>query len=472
MNGKRITGIIILLMVIMSSISFPVIRTIFEDEEITCSETFGTAERGYESHTDATRTACEIDCMEPKNDSIINTTKVTLRWALSESQNLSMNYSVYVGESGESLYKKSTTNDTVYVLEDLDYDKTYFWQIVPESDADNNFSQSAVYSFTIKKQSPITAAAAEEEQDYLSVILGIALLFFVVIAFVIMRIQRHKNDKEMQKLDSEENDIIDAEIEHVPEPGKARSTYETRPVFEPEIRGSMENTLYRQEEIMPLAENEVRAASLISLIKAMEMMRQRAVATKQRNDFDISNIHLPTELELESTAEQMSEEILALPAPKVIEVEKKLQKVPIDELFLITPSGLLVQHYSLERESGLKEDVLAGMLTAVKSFISDSLSLLDRSADEESEINRIDFGKYSVLMYSGKTMSLVAITSHGNKESIMSQLKKSLGILEERFGHLIKDWDGDTSKVEDIKPCIEQMVKGELLEKPSPTGLV
>ena len=134
----------------------------------------------------------------------------------------------------------------------------------------------------------------------------------------------------------------------------------------------------------------------------------------------------------------------------------------IDELFLITPSGLLVQHYSLERESGLNEDVLAGMLTAVKSFISDSLSLLDKSADRDSEINRIDFGKYSVLMYSGKTLSLVGITSHEEKERIMDQLKKCLAILEDRYGHIIKDWDGDTSKVEDIKPCIEQMVRGEL----------
>jgi hypothetical protein len=195
----------------------------------------------------------------------------------------------------------------------------------------------------------------------------------------------------------------------------------------------------------------------------MEMLRARTAAAKRRDDFDISNIHLPTEREVGSLAEQASDEVLALPAPKIIEVKKELQKVPIDELFLITPSGLLVQHYSLERESGLNEDVLAGMLTAVKSFISDSLSLLDKSADGKSEINRIDFGKYSVLMYSGNTLSLVGITSHEEKEKVMDQLKKCLAILEERFGHIIKDWDGDTSKVEDIKPWIEQMVKGELV---------
>ncbi|MDP6156903.1 MAG: hypothetical protein QGH39_01675 [Candidatus Thermoplasmatota archaeon] len=301
-----------------------------------------------------------------------------------------------------------------------------------------------------------------EETDYLPIILGIALLIFIIIAYVFMRRQRREEEKEMQELDIAENHTIDAEIEHVPEPGKARSAAGIRAVYDSQTHGSIENPSYQQEQIMPVVEDEVKAASVISLIKAMEMLRQRTAAAKQRDDFDFSNIHLPTEKELDHTADEASEEILALPAPKLIEVKKEQQKVQIDELFLITPSGLLVQHYSLERESGLNEDVLAGMLTAVKSFISDSLSLLDKSADRDSEINRIDFGKYSVLMYSGKTLSLVGITSHEEKERIMDQLKKCLAILEDRYGHIIKDWDGDTSKVEDIKPCIEQMVRGEL----------
>ena len=64
-------------------------------------------------------------------------------------------------------------------------------------------------------------------------------------------------------------------------------------------------------------------------------------------------------------------------------------------------------------------------------------------------------------MASGKSLSLVAITDHEKKEEIMEQLNLCAKVLEKRFGGIIRDWDGDTAKVEDIKPVIERMVKGE-----------
>ncbi len=455
---------IIVLMLILFSISFSKVWLIIVEEESFLDKASVVTEREGQPDQrlskNVSRASIEIEDMRPENNSIINTTTVTLTWKISEDKNVTI-FTIYVGESKDNMAKRSTSKNSSYKVENLIYSKTYFWKIVTE--IDSNISESAVYNFKIIKGGSNSTTPSGEEKDYLPIILGVALLLFVIIAFVFMRRQRRKDEMEIRKLGTFENDTIDAEIEHVPKPGKAMNAYETRPTFKPEIHRTDEGPLYQQEERIPAMENEIPTASVVSLIKAMEMLRARTAAAKRRDDFDISNIHLPTEREVGSLAEQASDEVLALPAPKIIEVKKELQKVPIDELFLITPSGLLVQHYSLERESGLNEDVLAGMLTAVKSFISDSLSLLDKSADGKSEINRIDFGKYSVLMYSGNTLSLVGITSHEEKEKVMDQLKKCLAILEERFGHIIKDWDGDTSKVEDIKPWIEQMVKGELV---------
>jgi len=477
MNETRAIGIITVFLVIFLSFMFPMVRTFFYDEAIIGEKTFKEVELKNFHFKDiqyiTSRAVSKIEYITPEDNSIVNTTTVNLTWTVSGDQNSSVNFSVCVGESKDELFDKYISNNMSYVLKDLDNKKTYFWKIGPENEEDENFSESEVWSFTINKQvqdntSLNVTSPAVEEKDYLPFIVGTALLIFVIIAFVFMRVKRRKSEKEMQEPESVEIDTVDAEIVHVPEPGEAWSDYGTQPVFEPELHGAMGNPLVHREERMPAVKDEVSAASVISLIKAMRMLRARNATAEQRDELGLPNIHLPTESELGSTTESGSEEVLMLPPPKVIEVEKEQQKVPIDELFLITPGGLLIQHYSLERESGLNEDVLAGMLTAVKSFISDSLSLLDKSADRESEINRIDFGKYSVLMYSGKTLSLVAITSHEEKERTMDQLKKCLGILEKRFGHAISEWDGDTSKVEYIKPYIEKMVRGELDTKDIP----
>jgi len=41
----------------------------------------------------------------------------------------------------------------------------------------------------------------------------------------------------------------------------------------------------------------------------------------------------------------------------------------VDEIFVMTPSGMLVKHYTRRLRPDQDENILAGMLTAVQSFI-------------------------------------------------------------------------------------------------------
>ena len=45
----------------------------------------------------------------------------------------------------------------------------------------------------------------------------------------------------------------------------------------------------------------------------------------------------------------------------------------IDEVFLMTPTGMLLKHYTRRLRPDQDEDILAGMLTAVQNFVRDSL---------------------------------------------------------------------------------------------------
>ena len=44
----------------------------------------------------------------------------------------------------------------------------------------------------------------------------------------------------------------------------------------------------------------------------------------------------------------------------------------IDEVFLMTPTGMLLKHYTRRLRPDQDEDILAGMLQAVQTFIKDS----------------------------------------------------------------------------------------------------
>jgi len=400
----------------------------------------------------------------PKNGAVVNTTDVELKWSVPEGGNDSINYTVYLGKSVANLKNESVTNGTSYTAQGLDDDVTYYWKIISDDGNNGTITESGIWSFTVSLEN----SAPDEEEDILPVILGIILLLIIMITFIFMRYRR-KSEEGALKLDLGGAEKVEADIVHVPDTGTTGTTFKpqpleepmAQPIVQPMAQRRFEERLIPMERRAPMLRTRRPTTSFLSLLKAMEMLKQQTAPGRRNDDLRELKIHLPGEDELDMRVQKKEEEVLSLPAPRVLEVSEKQQKVPIDELFLINPGGLLVQHYSLDRETGLNEDVLAGMLTAVKSFMSDSLSMLDKSADAESEINRIDFGKYSVLMASGKSLSLVAITDHEKKEEIMEQLNLCAKVLEKRFGGIIRDWDGDTAKVEDIKPVIERMVKGE-----------
>ena len=407
----------------------------------------------------------------PENGGVVTTADVELKWNVSEEVNGSLNYTVYLGTDelkvtgmdGGVQVSSDQSNISYIHPTRLSDDTTYYWKITAQKGSNGNITESEVWSFTVN----LKTSSPDEEEDLLPVILGAVLLLIVIILFIFLRYRR-KSEEAALKLDIGSDETVDAEIVHVPETGKTGSTFKPQPkeelmaqqMVQPMAQRRFEERVMPIEERGPILETRRPTTSFLSLLKAMDMLRQQTAPPERSEELRELKVHLPGDDELDMRVRK-KEEVLSLPAPSVLEVSEKQQKVPIDELFLITPSGLLVQHYSLERETGLNEDVLAGMLTAVKSFISDSLSMLDKSADAESEINRIDFGKYSVLMASGRSLSLVAITDHEKKEEIMEQLNLCAKVLENRFGDIISDWDGDTAKVAAIKPVIERMVKGE-----------
>ena len=423
------------------------------------------------TRTDETFT---ITNLEPENAGKVPTADVVMKWNVSGEDNGSLNYTVYLGtdefkvtglDGGVRVSSDQSNTSYIHPIR-LSDDTTYYWKITAQEGSNGNITESEVWSFTVNLKK-----GAPTEEDILPVILGAMLLLIVIILFVFLRYRR-KSEEGALTLDLGSDETVEAEIVHVPETGKTGSTFKpqpkeervaqqmVQPMAQPMAQRRFEERIMPMEERGPILESRRPTTSFLSLLKAMEMLRQQTAPPERNEELRELKVHLPGHDELDMRVRK-KEEVLSLPAPSVLEVSEKQQKVPIDELFLINPGGLLVQHYSLDRETGLNEDVLAGMLTAVKSFISDSLSMLDKSADAESEINRIDFGKYSVLMASGRSLSLVAITDHEKKEEIMEQLNLCARVLEKRFGDIIHDWDGDTAKVEAIKPWIERMVKGE-----------
>ena len=129
----------------------------------------------------------------------------------------------------------------------------------------------------------------------------------------------------------------------------------------------------------------------------------------------------------------------------------------IDEIFLMTTYGILIDHYAISKKSKVDEEVLAGMLVAVKSFINDSFDLPD-IAGGKMNLNNIDFGDFSVIISTGKYLTMVAITTSGNKDAIYSHLTGGVEKIETRYHAMLKTWSGDMEDLGDLSDYMKELV--------------
>jgi len=538
--------------------------TDLEDEEIyywyvkpNDGEVFGDCPNGTWNFTLNTSIPVpEVYYVSPSNGATINTTSITLTWEVINPTGEDLSFDIHLGDAENNISKTDTTNSNEYLLKNLEYNRTYYWKVIPFSNTILGRSLSGVWNFTVRKgfipnytiswsidkslltvkkgqtltfnltinntgnnantinvgvtgvlvdrisfntsrlllqpdfsnsirvtflttgldlgvypivleldhtggtdriELPIniTSEASSDvpfepsrESDSVNLfllILGIILLFIILVV-VIMVIKKRRSRKEDMDDGYADSDAIEADIVRLPLKQEQGQVTPQEPIDITPVMPTIDTHYqFKGREVQPT--------------EPPEPIPEKPALY---GAFDIQKIHIPTEPSPLSSPVDIKQEFLALPPARFLEVKQEEQRVPIEELFLITPEGLLVQHYSLQRESGLNEDVLASMLSAVRSFILDSLAMLDKSVDGvKREVNRIDVGEYSVMTASGKSLALVAISAHKEKDVILGQIKKGVDILEEKFGKVMVDWDGDMSKVESVKPYIESLVKGE-----------
>jgi len=124
----------------------------------------------------------------------------------------------------------------------------------------------------------------------------------------------------------------------------------------------------------------------------------------------------------------------------------------VDEVFVMTPSGMLLKHYTRRLRPDQDEDILAGMLTAVQNFVRESF---DTAGGKLSEIR---FEHYDILISYTDNLVLAAVLSAKNPEKLREKLKDAASEIEESCGTKLKDWKGDMSELDGIDSIMKRLI--------------
>lgn len=126
----------------------------------------------------------------------------------------------------------------------------------------------------------------------------------------------------------------------------------------------------------------------------------------------------------------------------------------IDEIFLMTPTGMLLKHYTRRLRPDQDEHIMAGMLTAVQNFIKESFD------EHGGRLKEIKFENYDILISHSKNVVVAAIISTKKPEKLRLQLKEATEDIEERFGDRLTQWSGDTAEIADVDNVMKQLISG------------
>jgi hypothetical protein len=127
----------------------------------------------------------------------------------------------------------------------------------------------------------------------------------------------------------------------------------------------------------------------------------------------------------------------------------------IDEIFLMTPTGLLLKHYTRRLRPDQDEHIMAGMLTAVQNFIKESFD------EHGGRLKEIRFENYDILVSHSKTVVIAAIISTKKPEKLRLQLKEVTEEIEEQFGDRLTKWSGDMRDIAGVDHVLKQLISGK-----------
>ncbi|MCT7980110.1 OmpA family protein [Laspinema olomoucense] len=129
----------------------------------------------------------------------------------------------------------------------------------------------------------------------------------------------------------------------------------------------------------------------------------------------------------------------------------------VQAVFLIhKASGLVIAEAQEEGDYRLESEMVAGMLTAIRSFVNDCIV----KPGEISELSEVEYGDSKIILEVGGYCYLAIILKGTPSAAFIKKMRKTVSILILDYEEPIKEFDGDPANVPDrIQELVNQLIE-------------
>ncbi len=153
-----------------------------------------------------------------------------------------------------------------------------------------------------------------------------------------------------------------------------------------------------------------------------------------------------------------------LDAPLLVEHEY----TTFTDLFIVDRAGILIAQANIGSDMELDADIFASMLSAVQSFVRDSL---DKDGGQGGGLGRLEYGDMKILIEHGNVLFLTGIIRGEEHAGMKDLLGDTVRDIEERHMDILENWNGQISSMAPIKDILSELSKARFLVKRDLEGI-
>ncbi|MEN4044844.1 MULTISPECIES: OmpA family protein [Sulfurimonas] len=142
----------------------------------------------------------------------------------------------------------------------------------------------------------------------------------------------------------------------------------------------------------------------------------------------------------------------------LLQSSTKLNKV--ESVFLIhKESGLLVSERSIKNHESIEPEMVASMLSAIRSFVNDWIS----KNSDSLELNEIEFGNYTIYLEVAGCCYLAVVLSGTSNRKLQDKITSVLEFLVKKHSDAIMHFEGDKDKLnlDEINEQLDTLLENE-----------
>ena len=142
----------------------------------------------------------------------------------------------------------------------------------------------------------------------------------------------------------------------------------------------------------------------------------------------------------------------------------------VQAVFLIEKnSGVVIQEIQPDREQQLQSDLVAGMLTAIRSFAQDCIA-------SGSELDTIDYGDWQIPIEVAGYCYIAVVVKGEPSPKYRDKIRQTLSEIVIKYGDKIQNYNGDTATIPDaVYNLLTRLIETDNPQsqtKSSPTALI